>query len=236
MSHPIIITTVNKDEVTKVGKGKIENGEPTEKGTIKRYNERGQEIETEYNINNLPPEVRREVLREFSLTKVLSILYKDSIPERRKIFSKFAYIFSQKKVEGVKYVDEIKYQMSQVDTDSDSIRRSNVPGSRFRIKSESRPEKVTDQGWQALGWWSDEREKFKKEMDEIGVKVDFANQDENFIKENGQIKYIDTFSVPDKGKTYKALLSKIENFSNLKIITETEKQSALHWLNRFNKI
>jgi hypothetical protein len=188
----------NGDNVIKVSKGNISR---INRVGLRHYG---------FNIDEKTPnEIRVEIINEYLISKVLNILFRESVPNRSKLFSKFYPMYEQKKVKGVWNADDVEMEVKSVSPVKHS---SDTPVGRLMIKLE-RIVKPTKEGEEKLKEWQENAFKLEQDFLKLGIIIDriVGTGLTNFIKTpEGNYVYIDTFSVSNLNFTKDQLLKKAE--------------------------
>ncbi len=189
----------------------IENVIKQSKGNISRFDEKGNLRHYSFDpTEKTPRQIRIEIINEYIISKVLNILFKNNVPGRGKLFSKFYPMYEQEKVYGVRNADDVEYKES-AQTES-PYNQDKDRAKRFKIKVENilTP---TEKGQLTLDEWKKNVDEIESKLVHLGIIIDRAVNSSfiNFIKNSdGKYFYIDTFSVPNIKLTIKLLLDEVE--------------------------
>lgn len=199
-----VYQSVNPDEVVKVFRGNVVDGKD------------------EYVIENdspVPEHVRRQIITQHILGKILHLILPDSIPDRSKLFSKYFPQFSQEKISGFLRGDEVKPLLREVSV-------ANTGSSRFKIKSSTEVVGVTEDTSERAESWRNSVNELSKDLREIGIGIDTQNSEQNFIRTtDGRYKYVDSFTILNTDILVAGLTRLADG--NLTI---------MHWIDRLEKV
>ncbi len=169
-----VYQSLDPDEVIKVFRGNVVDGKD------------------EYVITNdksVQEHIRRQIIVQHILGKILHLLLPDSIPDRSKLFSKYFPQFSQEKVAGSFRGDEVKPLLKEVDV-------VHTGSQRFKIKSSTEVVGVTEDTLESDESWRVSINELSKSLRDISVGIDTQNSEQNFLKTtDGKYKYIDSFTI-----------------------------------------
>jgi hypothetical protein len=194
-------------------------------GNINEVSEFGGLNSIGFDIENISPEIRKKILIEFVLAKILHLLYPDSVPDRNYLYSKIFPQFEQEKVEGIMRFDEVETTVQEViklkDTDTEIVGTS-----KFKIRNEVAVKVPTEKGLETMRKWTNATGDFDAEMLLLGIKIDILNVGENFIKQaDGKYKYIDSFTIFNSNEVVEKLIKKAG-----------ENTLVKHWIKRLENL
>lgn len=205
-------------------------------GTLMEISADGTIIEQQFNPEQVPNPIRRKLIAQHLLSKILHILKPDSVPDRSELYTKSFPRFKQVKISGKKEHDDVPRRVKETVVHPAAVTSGGAPAPKFRIK-ETRIMEIAPEGLKARETWDDAIRAFTITMNDIGVKIDTQNMFENFIKTpEGNYQYIDQFSFPDGEKIAEKLSGLIADGETSGRIPHEKARRAKLLVQRFFKL
>ena len=185
-----------------------------------------------YDIETVPTFMRRFLISQHILGKVLHLLYPHNVPDRFSIKTKAYPRFSQEFVDGGGIGTKVEYK-KRVNKE-----QGDVSGGRFRIiRNTEYTKEPTDFGQQALDEWNKRVDLFVESLARLGILVDTNNKEANFIVDNsGNDMYVDSFDFEDPVFVATSLLKEVDRRRKDGVIKDDVAKNVSIWIKRFEKI
>ncbi len=210
---------------------KVAQEQVSKQGLVTRIDESGYISMVTYNIEDVPSHMRRFLISQHILGKILHVLYPDNVPDRFSLKTKAHPRFSQDFIEGGGIGTKIEYKRRE-------STQPVIDNSRFKIKESSEyMTEPTEAGQEILDTWERKVDNFIELVAGFGIGVDINNKEANFVVDrDGNNMYVDSFDFTDANLVADSLSNEIISREEGGKISSKRASAVRVWIERFQSL